>query len=423
MLILDLTDDIDSVSEATILANTGLAHDSVAVLFNNKPVIAAIEEEGLSSVRACEMLKTAGPGGQPDKRGNGFLFAMEIPVIGVNAASLWLLAGCFFCSCASAQAVALVPVRTQTLAESAIYPESTAPAVVVSLNDAPIAAQIEALVVDVPVRVGDTVKAGAILVKLACKDFELEQSRLKAERQAIQARLELAQWQLKQAETLSAQQTLPEEQVQEKRSQLAVLRGDLAAHGARIEITDRQIAHCTVNAPFPGVVTARLIAVGQFAARGTALVRLLDMTKPEVSAQVSSRETDVLRQAKSLTFEHDGKHYPLSLRAVLPTIHTETGTQEVRLDFIELRSDPGAAGRLIWQEGIPHVPAEYLVQRDGQLGVFIMNEGKAHFHALPGSQSGRPAAISLPPETQLIVTGQFGLSEGADVKAEPMKGR
>lgn len=85
-----------------------------------------------------------------------------------------------------------MPVRTQTLAESAIYPESAAPAVVVSLNDAPIAAQIEALVVDVPVRVGDTVKAGAILVKLACRDFELEQSRLKAERQAIQARLNCA---------------------------------------------------------------------------------------------------------------------------------------------------------------------------------------------------------------------------------------
>ena len=368
------------------------------------------------------MIKITDTVWQSDRRGNVFLPTREMPAIGVNAASLWLLVGWFFCFCASAQA-APVPVRTQTLAESAIYPESAAPAVVVSLNDAPIAAQIEALVIDVPVRVGDTVKAGAILVKLACKDFELEQSRLKAERQAIQARLELAQWQLKQAETLSAQQTLPEEQVQEKRSQLAVLRGDLAAHGARIEITDRQIAHCTVNAPFPGVVTARLIAVGQFAAQGTALVRLLDITRPEVSAQIPSRETDALRRAKRLLFDHDGNHYPLSLRSVLPTIHTETGTQEARLDFTERHSDPGAAGRLIWQEGVPHVPAEYLVQRDGQLGVFIMNEGKAHFHALPGSQSGRPAVISLPLETQLIVTGQFGLSEGADVKAEPMKAR
>lgn len=349
---------------------------------------------------------------------------LEIPFIATNAARLTLpiVAFWFLGFCDAVQAGAPVSVRTQTMAEVAIYPESAAPAVVVSLNDAPISAQVDALVVDVPVRVGDTVKAGAMLVKLACRDFELEQSRLKAERQAIQARLELAQWQLKQAETLAAQQTLPEEQVQEKRSQLAVLRGELAAHGARIEITDRQIAHCTVNAPFPGVVTARLIAVGQFASQGTALVRLLDITRPEVSAQVPSREVGALSQAKSLTFEHDGQRYPLNLRAVLPAIHTETGTQEVRLDFAGLSSEPGAAGRLIWQNGEPHVPAEYLVQRGGQLGVFIIADGKAHFHVLPGSQSGRPAAISLPPETQLIVTGQFGLSEGMDVKAEPLKG-
>jgi RND family efflux transporter MFP subunit len=375
------------------------------------------------------MLKIANIRGRSDRHRNAFLPILAIPFIGTNTVRLtpsiagWLLACCLLSFCTSALAVTPVPVRTQTLAELAIYPESASPAVVVSLNDAPIAAQIDALVVDVPVRVGDTVKAGAILVKLACKDFELEQSRLKAERQAIQARLELAQWQLKQAETLAAQQTLPEEQVQEKRSQLAVLRGDLAAHGARIEITDRQIVHCTVNAPFPGVVTARLIAVGQFASRGTALVRLLDITRPEVSAQVSSRETEALRQAKLLLFEHDGKQYPLILRAVLPTIHTETGTQNVRLDFTGLRSDPGAAGRLIWQNGVRHVPAEYLVQRDGQLGVFIVADGKAHLHALPGSQSGQPAPISLPPETQIIVTGQFGLNEGMAVKAEFLKGR
>lgn len=123
------------------------------------------------------------------------IMLIEFPFIAENAArrtsliAAWLVAGCLCCFCASTPAATPVPVRTQTLAESAIYPESAAPAVVVSLNDAPIAAQLDALVVDVPARVGDTVKAGAILVKLACKDFELEQSRLKAERQAIQARL------------------------------------------------------------------------------------------------------------------------------------------------------------------------------------------------------------------------------------------
>ncbi len=335
----------------------------------------------------------------------------------MNADSLFLVL-MFISLCPSIQAAEPVQVRTQALAQLAIYPESAAPAVAVSLNNSAVAAEVDALVLDLPVRVGDNVKAGAVLVQLSCRDFELDRARLQGERLATQAKLELSQWQLKQAEILAQQQTLPEEQVQEKRSQLAVLRGDLAAHAARIETTERQIAHCTVKAPFAGVVTERLIAVGQFASRGAALVRLLDISHPEVSAQVSSRETPALQKAGSLVFEHNGEQYPLHLRTVLPTIHTETGTQEVRLDFVERKAEPGAAGRLLWRDKVMHVPAELLVKRGEQLGVFINQAGAAHFHALADAQSGRPAAISLPADTQVIVTGQFALSEGTAIKGE-----
>lgn len=320
--------------------------------------------------------------------------------------------------CRNAWADDPVSVRTSPLSQLAIYPESAAPAVVVSLNNSPIAAQVDALVLDVPVRVGDSVKAGTVLVQLACKDFELERSRLHGERQATQAKLELSQWQLKQAETLAQQQTLPEEQVQEKRSQLAAQRGELAAHSARLETTERQIAHCTVKAPFAGVVIERLIAVGQFASRGTPLVRLLDMTHPEISAQIPSRETPALQQAKTLNFEHNGERYPLHLRSLLPSIRTETGTQEARLDFIAQPAEPGAAGRLLWQDKIMHIPAELLVKRGEQLGVFINQQGSAHFQALPEAQNGRPAAVSLPADTQVVITGQFALQDGMALKAE-----
>lgn len=53
-----------------------------------------------------------------------------------------------------------VSVHIQELSALSIYPESSAPAVVVSLNDAPIAAQVDAPVMQLPVRVGDAVKAG-----------------------------------------------------------------------------------------------------------------------------------------------------------------------------------------------------------------------------------------------------------------------
>lgn len=327
---------------------------------------------------------------------------------------------CFnFCLSSWAAEDSAVPIKTKPLSQLAIYPESAAPAVVVSMNNAPIAAQIDALVLDVPVRVGDRVKTGTVLVQLACQDFELERARLQGERQATQAKLDLSQWQLKQAETLAQQQTLPEEQVQEKRSQLAVQRGELAAHSARLETTERQIAHCSVKAPFAGVVTERLIAVGQYATRGTPLVRLLDTAHPEVSAQIPSRETQALQQAQALHFEHNGKRYSLHLRSVLPSIRTETGTQEARLDFIADPAESGAAGRLLWQNKIPHIPTELLVKRGELLGVFINQQGSAHFQALPEAQNGRPAAISLPADTQVVVTGQYALQDGMALKAEP----
>lgn len=311
-----------------------------------------------------------------------------------------------------------IPVLTQPLYELALYPESTAAAQVISLNDAAIAAQVNGLVAEVPVRVGDTVKAGSVLVKLDCKDFELERARLKAEGQAVMARLELAQWQLKQSELLASQQTLPVERVQQRRSELAVLRGDLAAHAARIQTTQRQIAHCNVKAPFAGVVTARGTAVGQLVSSGTALVHLLDLTRAEVSAQVSSRDITALRNAGDLVFEHEGQRYPLKLRAVLPTIQNQTGTQEVRLDFVGKRSQPGAAGRLVWQDQALHIASELLVKRGEQLGVFTEQAGVAHFHPLPDAQNGRPAVIDLSPDTPIIVSGQYSLNEGSKVKAQ-----
>ena len=106
-------------------------------------------------------------------------------------------------------------------------------------------------------------------------------------------------------------------------------------------------------------------------------------------------------------FEHNGVSYPLHLRTVLPTIRTETGTQEVRLDFIERNDEPGAAGRLLWRDKLMHIPAELLVRRGEHTGVFINQAGIAHFHVLADAQSGRTAAISLPADTQIIVTGNL----------------
>lgn len=314
-------------------------------------------------------------------------------------------------------------VQTQTLERLALYPESAAPATVLSLNDTPIAAEVDAQIAEIPVRVGDVVAAGAVLARLVCRDFELDLGRLRGEWQAIRARRGLVEWQLKQTQKLAAQQALPEESLQERRSQLEALDGDSAAQGAKIEAAERKLGQCQVKAPFAGVVAERLAGLGQFATRGMPLVRLVELSGAEVSAQVPASEAASLRKAEALAFEHDGERFPLKLRTQMPIVHTETRTREMRLEFVGKRADPGTAGRLVWQDHSQHVPAEYLVQRGTKLGVFVEDAGFARFHALPGAQAGRPAAIDLPPQTRLIVGGQFALADGAAVKAEPQQGR
>ncbi|MBK8815589.1 MAG: efflux RND transporter periplasmic adaptor subunit [Methylococcaceae bacterium] len=329
----------------------------------------------------------------------------------------WLLA-CNSVFCLLAQADEPTPVQTQLLSELALYPEATAPAHVVSLNDAAIAAQVAGQVAEVPVRVGDQVKAGAVLVKLACTDYQIEHEKLKAERQTVQAKLELAQWHLKQSELLVGQRTLPMEKAQERRAELAVLKGELNAHGHKIKAAERQLAACSIKAPFAGIVTERNVAVGQLVGNGTMVAKLLDLSRAEVSAQVSSHDIAALQSAGGLSFDHDGKRYPLILRAILPAIQSQTGSQEVRLDFKASPARPGAAGRLVWQDKVQHIATELLVKRGEHLGVFTVNGDSAHFHPLPDAQNGRPAVITLPPDTPIIVSGQYSLNDGSKVKVK-----
>jgi len=75
----------------------------------------------------------------------------------------------------------------------------------------------------------------------------------------------------------------------------------------------------------------------------------------------------------------------------------------------------GAQGRLLWHEDRPHVPASMLVRREGQLGVFVVEDGKARFVALPGAQEGRAAAATLAPQAQVVVSGQAALRDGQSV--------
>ncbi len=311
------------------------------------------------------------------------------------------------------------PVRVEPVMKLAIFPQLSAPARVVSLNDSRIEASITALVEQIPVRVGDVVSSGDKLLSLECDDQRntLEQGR--AGRDALKARLAFAEFQYARARSLIKSKSLSDEALRQRKADAGALQAELSGAEAGVEQARRNVERCTLRAPFRAVVMERLIGVGEKAQPGKTLLRLMDLSAVEVSAQVPAFDAANLPQADGLSLRLDEQSYPLTLRSVVPALEPKSRSRELRLDFIAESAQPGSSGRLQWRQPVPHLPAEYLLRRGSDYGVFVVREGKAEFVKIANAREGSAVALELDRDlsgdTLVITEGRFGLNHGDPV--------
>lgn len=308
-----------------------------------------------------------------------------------------------------------IPVRVQPLGDLLRKSEYSAPAGVKPLNAPSLAAEISARVETIPVRIGDLVRHGDILVELDCRYHRSRLQAAQAGLQRIEAQLKFADDQLKRAIDLQAKRSISEELLDQRRMESLGARADRLNQQEMIRQAQIDVQRCTVNAPFDAVVTERLAQVGGLASPGTPLLNLVQLDDLEVSAELRGSEAHSLQQAQASYFDYAGSNHPLKLRQILPVIDERTRTQQARLSFTQERVPAGAAGRLVWQGLTNELAADYLVRRDGRLGIFLEQDGLARFHVLTDAREGQPVRLQLAPETQLITEGRQRLQDGDPV--------
>jgi RND family efflux transporter MFP subunit len=325
---------------------------------------------------------------------------------------LGLLGGMFWTSAALA---APVSVRTLPLGELLGEPQFSAPATVMSRNQPQVAAEIDARVIALQVEVGDRVSADATLALLDCRSHESRLAVARAQLRVTLAQMNYARDQLTRARNLKKNNSISDEVLDQRRTDLETRQAEADAQREAVNQAAIDVGHCEIKAPFDAVVTERLVSVGTFVSRGTAIAGLLEMIGQEISASLRQNEITRLQEAEELVFEAASGRFPVRLRALLPALDTLARTREARLAFVNEAALPGTAGRLVWQVDRQLLPADYLVRRDDRLGVFVLNGERAKFIAIPHALEGQPCEVDLPYDTHLITDGRQSLVDGQEV--------
>jgi hypothetical protein len=128
----------------------------------------------------------------------------------------------------------------------------------------------------------------------------------------------------------------------------------------------------------------------------------------EVRARVPAAQVEGLHAAGRWRLVAGQIEVELRLVRVSPLVSAAGQTREVV--FAPLAGlSPGLAGELRWASATPYLPAAWVQQRNGSLGVWRVRDGKPAFQPLPQAEPGRPVAVDLPTDTLLVDEGRFSL--------------
>ena len=277
---------------------------------------------------------------------------------------------------------------------------------------ATLAAKLSGRVDQMPVELGQAVKAGELVA-------HLDAAEIKARLEQAQARLQQADRDWKRTAALLDQQAATRSDYEAADSRHGV------AQAAEAE-AEAMLGYVEVLAPFDGVVAKKWAEVGDLASPGKPLLEIEDPSRLQLEADVPEGvasqiqpEARLAIRVESLKGELEG-----TVREIAPTADPASRTLRVKLDLPRTAGlMPGQFARLavpIGQSNSVRVPVSAVVLR-GQLEiVFVVVHQRAQLRLVKtGAKIGEAVEIlaGLEAGESVVVGGAARLADGQPVEA------
>jgi RND family efflux transporter MFP subunit len=285
----------------------------------------------------------------------------------------------------------------------------------------------------VQVNVGDQVKKGQVLARIASDTVEAELSQAKASVAEAEAMLSEARANGDRARQYQKTGFLSAQQINQYLTAEKTAVARLNAARARLQTERLRLAQTVVRAPDDGVISARTATIGSLAQPGQELFRLIRGNRLEWRAEVSAADLARLKPGMIATLTSpDGKQVPGRVRVVAPTVDPQTLNGLVYVDLPLTASGNGLRAGMFAQGvfELGRARAMSLPQ-----SAVVLREGFSYVFQLDGAAGAEQAQVSqvkvsigqrrgdqieivggIQPDARVVASGAGFLADGDTVQ-------
>ncbi|PZN32652.1 MAG: efflux transporter periplasmic adaptor subunit [Proteobacteria bacterium] len=235
----------------------------------------------------------------------------------------------------------------------------------------------------VHVDVGDRVRKGQELVRLADELLEADVASRRAVVQQARATLENASAALRRAEALAGSGALSASDLDRLSSEQRAAEAQLHVAQADLEAAELRLRYARVRAPDDGIISARSVSIGQIAQAGSEMLRLVRQGRVEWRAEIPEARLREIRPGQTVHLvTADGSQVHGKVRVVSPTVESSTRAGLVYVDLdAAAGARPGmfARGEIVLERSPANlVPLASVIIQDGYSYVFVLRDDDEH---------------------------------------------
>jgi len=287
--------------------------------------------------------------------------------------------------------VAVITVEDKSFPQVEVFDS-----VIEAIHHSTVSSRIAAEVIELNFDVNDVVPKDSVIMKFRDEEFQARVAQIQASlsadratsREAI-ARQKEAAAESKRVKNLFKRQLLSQSALDKANAdhsaanaRVQAIQAQMKSRQAQLDEAKVQLSYTTIIAPYSGVVTERLIELGEMASPGQHLMTGVSLDHLRAVVNIPQYLLTAIKSADKPTLQlTDGREIVGTKLTVVPQADVRSHSFKVRIDLPENIESiyPGMFGKMqfsVGDEDIRVVPQSAIVQRSEVSGVYVESESQ-----------------------------------------------